>query len=187
MAELDDLSSAPPLTGGRTPVNCADLPSKHEPAPHHALPFACIFDELWARRADELRRQIQLVFAEALGRERELLDEKIAASTAAYALLQQSKLGHSYGELDEQRCYDADRDLLKLLHRMNTSALCLSGGGIRSASYCLGTLQGLARFGFSSIAPRDSGSPHLLSELDYLSTVSGGGYLGSWLMAWTKR
>src|SRR5665213_2107948 len=28
---------------------------------------------------------------------------------------------------------------------------------------------------------------HMLCELDYLSTVSGGGYIGSWLMAWTKR
>jgi len=26
----------------------------------------------------------------------------------------------------------------------------------------------------------------LLSKFDYLSTVSGGGYIGSWLMAWIK-
>jgi hypothetical protein len=51
------------------------------------------------------------------------------------------------------------------------AALCLSGGGIRSASFALGVLQGLARFG-------------LLSRFHYLSTVSGGGYIGSWLTAW---
>jgi hypothetical protein len=51
------------------------------------------------------------------------------------------------------------------------SALCLSGGGIRSATFCLGILQGLARRG-------------VLKEFDYLSTVSGGGYIGSWLSAW---
>jgi hypothetical protein len=51
------------------------------------------------------------------------------------------------------------------------AALCLSGGGIRSASFALGVLQGLARFG-------------LLRHFHYLSTVSGGGYIGSWLSAW---
>jgi predicted acylesterase/phospholipase RssA len=51
------------------------------------------------------------------------------------------------------------------------AALCLSGGGIRSATYALGVLQGLARFG-------------LLGQFHYLSTVSGGGYIGSWLSAW---
>lgn len=51
------------------------------------------------------------------------------------------------------------------------SALCLSGGGIRSASFALGILQGLAR-------------SKLLGKFDYLSTVSGGGYIGSWLTAW---
>ncbi len=51
------------------------------------------------------------------------------------------------------------------------AALCLSGGGIRSASFGLGVLQGLARFG-------------LLGQFHYLSTVSGGVYIGSWLSAW---
>jgi len=51
------------------------------------------------------------------------------------------------------------------------TALCISGGGIRSATFALGVLQGLARKGF-------------LKKFDYLSTVSGGGYVGSWLTAW---
>ena len=42
------------------------------------------------------------------------------------------------------------------------AALCLSGGGIRSAAFCLGALQSFAR-------------KHLLHEFHYLSTVSGGG------------
>lgn len=50
----------------------------------------------------------------------------------------------------------------------NLTALCLSGGGIRSASFCLGVIQALARKG-------------LLRQFDYLSTVSGGGYIGGWL------
>ena len=54
------------------------------------------------------------------------------------------------------------------------SALCLSGGGIRSAAFALGILQGLAR--------RD-----VLKDFHYLSTVSGGGYIGGWFAAWRKR
>jgi hypothetical protein len=57
---------------------------------------------------------------------------------------------------------------------MDLVALALSGGGIRSATFALGVLQGLASFG-------------LLRCFDYLSTVSGGGYIGGWLTAWIKR
>ncbi len=46
--------------------------------------------------------------------------------------------------------------------------LALSGGGIRSATFNLGVLQALAQAG-------------ILKEIDYLSTVSGGGYTGSLL------
>ncbi len=44
--------------------------------------------------------------------------------------------------------------------------MALSGGGIRSATFSLGVMQALAH--------RD-----LLREVDYLSTVSGGGYIGA--------
>jgi hypothetical protein len=52
--------------------------------------------------------------------------------------------------------------------------LALSGGGIRSATFSLGVLQALA-------------SRNKLASFDYLSTVSGGGYIGSWLSAWIHR
>jgi Patatin-like phospholipase len=52
--------------------------------------------------------------------------------------------------------------------------LAFSGGGIRSATFNLGILQALAENG-------------LLHKFDYLSTVSGGGYIGSWLAATTRR
>src|SRR5690348_5597122 len=54
------------------------------------------------------------------------------------------------------------------------AALCLSGGGIRSATFNLGILQALAR------------NKHL-ERFHYLSTVSGGGYIGSWLTSWIAR
>ena len=50
----------------------------------------------------------------------------------------------------------------------------VSGGGIRSATFSLGFLQGLAKL-------------DILTAFDYLSTVSGGGYIGSWLSASIHR
>ena len=53
------------------------------------------------------------------------------------------------------------------------TGLALSGGGIRSASFSLGVMQALAHNGW-------------LKNFDYLSTVSGGGYIGSsvsWLLS----
>jgi predicted acylesterase/phospholipase RssA len=52
--------------------------------------------------------------------------------------------------------------------------VALSGGGIRSATFSLGVLQALAK-------------ADKLTSVDYLSTVSGGGYIGSFLSAWIHR
>ena len=53
----------------------------------------------------------------------------------------------------------------------------LSGGGIRSATFCLGLFQGLAKK-FSRPEDRRPDRTSLLSRIDYMSTVSGGGYFG---------
>ena len=47
----------------------------------------------------------------------------------------------------------------------NLIGLALSGGGVRSAAFCLGALQALDEAG-------------VIAKADYLSTVSGGGYIG---------
>jgi predicted acylesterase/phospholipase RssA len=52
----------------------------------------------------------------------------------------------------------------------NIVGLALSGGGIRSAAFCLGALQAL-------------NEADVLNRVDYLSTVSGGGYIGCSLSA----
>ena len=81
--------------------------------------------------------------------------------------------GGAKGVIDKEfehliNCRKSDTDNLK--------GLSLSGGGIRSASFCLGVVQALA-------------NANKLKEFDYLSTVSGGGYLGgalswAWLGKW---
>ena len=66
--------------------------------------------------------------------------------------------------------------IYQLIHELPEprAALCISGGGIRSATFGLGVLQGLASY-------------HVLEHFHYLSTVSGGGYIGSWFTAWVHR
>ena len=52
----------------------------------------------------------------------------------------------------------------------NLMGVALSGGGMRSATFCLGVTQALVH-------------ERVLQEADYLSTVSGGGYLGASITA----
>lgn len=73
-----------------------------------------------------------------------------------------------------------ERDFINLRRPENKKVnddlvgLAFSGGGIRSATFGLGVLEGLKRCG-------------LLPQIDYLSTVSGGGYIGAWLSANCQR
>ena len=77
------------------------------------------------------------------------------------------------GQNQETEAAESGNALVRA-HQARLLGLAFSGGGIRSATFNLGILQGLARLG-------------LLHRVDYLSTVSGGGYIGSWLHAWVNR
>ncbi len=80
------------------------------------------------------------------------------------------------------------RTLYRSLNTLNSSALCLSGGGIRSAAFALGVIQALAAHPRKQNGdPVDEPQASLLAQFHYLSTVSGGGYIGSWLSAWLAR
>ena len=65
-------------------------------------------------------------------------------------------------------------DVYRNAHVATLCGLAFSGGGIRSATFNLGVIQALAEM-------------KLLSHFDYLSTVSGGGYIGGWLSKWTRE
>ena len=96
--------------------------------------------------------------------------------------------GHQIRTMDLKAIY-------RELNELDSVALCLSGGGIRSAAFSLGVVQALAStpcvaapIGDSAKAPGSSAPPRkLLERFHYLSTVSGGGYLGSWLSTWLSR
>lgn len=68
-------------------------------------------------------------------------------------------------DASEQHLHDHARDLV---------GLAFSGGGIRSASFNLGLLQAIQEKG-------------VLRHVDFLSTVSGGGYIGSHLSSLVMR
>ena len=101
-----------------------------------------------------------------LATSRVLCDELVAifgANDAVAAL--QARLPGLANEAERRRA------VAETAQGLEPAALCLSGGGIRSAAFALGIIQALAR-------------NELLTKFHYLSTVSGGGYIGSWLAAW---
>lgn len=70
-------------------------------------------------------------------------------------------------QLEEQKIIER-REHYGISDRPWASGIALSGGGIRSATFAMGVLVALSKRG-------------LLHQFDYLSTVSGGGYTGSFL------
>ncbi|RDI98703.1 hypothetical protein DVT68_09295 [Dyella solisilvae] len=70
------------------------------------------------------------------------------------------------GNADEQAAFNARRHAAKVTAGSMPVGLALSGGGIRSATFCFGLLHALAK-------------NKVLHRVDYLSTVSGGGYIGA--------
>ncbi|WP_350016514.1 patatin-like phospholipase family protein [Rhodanobacter sp. IGA1.0] len=66
----------------------------------------------------------------------------------------------------EAQLFGMRRDRAGVEPQAPHAGLALSGGGVRSATFCLGLLRALARNG-------------VLHRFDYLSTVSGGGYIGA--------
>ncbi|MEO0380227.1 MAG: hypothetical protein AAF252_08135 [Pseudomonadota bacterium] len=74
-------------------------------------------------------------------------------------------------QLNWEALFKLEKKLLGLKDEERPTALCLSGGGVRSAITCMGVIDVLAR-------------EKVLERLDYLSTVSGGGYAGVALSTW---
>ncbi|WP_284617602.1 patatin-like phospholipase family protein [Aquabacterium humicola] len=102
-------------------------------------------------------------------------DSAIAARRAALAQLRVNSLAQlrddSLAQLRDDSASDSEERV----------ALALSGGGIRSATFSLGVVQAMAEAPRIGVAEVREFKDSLLSRIDYLSTVSGGGYLGGFL------
>ncbi len=98
-------------------------------------------------------------------------------------------LRHEVSEIHGKRIPDdvGGVELNRQLNGLDSAALCISGGGIRSATFALGMIQALAANPRKPDGDPADPSRSLLGRFNYLSTVSGGGYIGSWLTAWLGR
>jgi len=161
------------------------------PVFEHALPHRILLAELQAQglssSADALAvSEAEQAYGQLEAAKDELDDWSTTNSTLLPTDVQQTAERNAKLQKVREAEWNCKQSELKLtdgLHLASRSALCFSGGGIRSACICLGVLQGLARFSM-----RDpEGKPGILHNFDFLSTVSGGGYIGSWFMAWAKR
>jgi predicted acylesterase/phospholipase RssA len=81
----------------------------------------------------------------------------------------QEVLDQEFHQLETSRNLRLGENPQRPIAQKSLIGLAFSGGGIRSATFNLGVLQALAR-------------KKLLRSMDYVSTVSGGGYIGGWLM-----
>jgi len=99
--------------------------------------------------------------------------EQTLAEELAQIWKRRKKFGHYKGGAAPN--ISADKaEIIDKAHKARLLGLAFSGGGIRSATFNLGILQALADM-------------RILNHVDYLSTVSGGGYIGSWFAAWVRR
>ena len=125
--------------------------------PPHALPFGIIFEEYAARRGGDLKQHASEVLGVEPDRVLSELHQRLIARDSKYNELEQAKASPQTppSTIDklERECCQLDWPLKRLLHKMNGSALCMSGGGIRSASFGLGVLEGLARFSVGLLSP----------------------------------
>jgi hypothetical protein len=109
--------------------------------------------------------------------EQHLLERLIASPKEQSDLaLLLGKLPSEWLRWEERPYVEQRRRLLGAMAEDNIDpvGLCFSGGGIRSATFNLGVLQALSEL-------------NLLRHIDYLSTVSGGGYVHQWFAAWVLR
>ena len=93
------------------------------------------------------------------------------ATSRAASITIEKVLSDELVQIDDSRKLRLGPDCPSAKTKDNLVGLAFSGGGIRSATFNLGILQALAR-------------ERMLRACDYVSTVSGGGYIGTWLMAW---
>src|SRR5262249_15160029 len=78
------------------------------------------------------------------------------------------KVSKAVEDTDKDQAAVTESNRMEPSTRFGLTGLAISGGGIRSATFAMGVLQGLANY-------------DLLKFVDYMSTVSGGGYIVSFL------
>lgn len=151
-------------------ADVSNLPAVWE----HTLPYRVLIQELNVRRKEVVPANVDV-----------LLNALDAAESKLKTLREQEIPDLAAYNAALKECAACEKPLKEIMHNGQLSALCFSGGGIRSASFGLGVLWQLARLSWDSSSKTSRRG--LLNQLDYVSTVSGGGYVGSWFTGWIKR
>ena len=101
---------------------------------------------------------------------KKLVNDYLADPNSQQLTAFNNRLDGLSANLSDMQRPELEKLFVRLLPDQNplhqTNGLALSGGGIRSAAFNLGVLQALKHH-------------KLFKQIDYLSTVSGGGYIGS--------
>jgi hypothetical protein len=131
-------------------------------------------DRTAARQTDEVIPEAESALKKAAKEPALLHERKINGRTADE--IPSSMEAAANAELEIKQLLEQQKSdgIIADAHASLLTGLAFSGGGIRSATFNLGVLQALADL-------------DLLKTFDYLSTVSGGGYIGSWLATWIYR
>ena len=119
----------------------------------------------------------ELVEVDALREDREIVDHRGSREAKLWEKVTRIAKNAGASERKDKNGETAAEEATKVVgqaRQMELVGMAFSGGGIRSATFNLGVLQGLAQY-------------NKVRAFDYLSTVSGGGYIGSWLEAWILR
>lgn len=147
----------------------------------------CTFAEVWQYELDALRARRQEATAEAQPEPpaaHETAEQRAQRAQRqddmARAKNDPAKPPSPYASINDASGVEllvrpADENaVIEQAHQDQLAGLAFSGGGIRSATFNLGMLQALAEL-------------NQLQHFDYLSTVSGGGYIGGWFSKWLHR
>lgn len=148
-----------------------------------------VYSEVWQFELDALKSRKDLSFASLLASQKDRTPDqaemRAAAQDAKAKVRSTAGSARATGSPEETvqvvatdepgkplKVQPADEDeVIRVAHAAELAGLAFSGGGIRSATFNLGILQALAE-------------RKMLGDFDYLSTVSGGGYIGAWFSKW---
>ncbi|MBK6942857.1 MAG: hypothetical protein IPH13_22015 [Planctomycetes bacterium] len=117
----------------------------------------------------EEREKIKTIAEKLRSRRLDFFSKFRIRGTSTHAMGDEMKRTAAANRARIDRMFGDERAAILAACRDERVGLALSGGGIRSASFAGGVLQGLHEI-------------DVLDKFGYLSTVSGGGYVGAWWM-----
>jgi hypothetical protein len=139
-------------------------------------PTEQLIEELAAALASHSHHQAYLAAFTTYTPSKWLLEQELSQrqSNNSFEAQSAASLSPEASQPSWESSWTGSSDIYVAAAEQSLVGLCFSGGGIRSATFNLGVLQGLAARG-------------LLNHIDYLSSVSGGGYIHEWFAAWVLR